>query len=144
MDVDGVFLTRTTDAVILTTSTTTGPPTTLTEGTDYRLLNHHLIERIDTGGVWYDELAATYSPNDEELIRSVIFDTLTYRQTPSGLQSIRIGAYSETFFPSATQNDPVLGSLARRVLPAAGLGMTSPFRYTAHRRDRTYVVGTGS
>jgi hypothetical protein len=43
MDVDGVFLTRTTDAVILTTSTTTGPPTTLTEGTDYHLLNHHLI-----------------------------------------------------------------------------------------------------
>jgi hypothetical protein len=144
MDVDGVFLTRTTDAVILTTSTTTGPSTTLTEGTDYRLLNHHLIERIDTGGVWYDELAATYSPNDEELVRSVIFDTLTYRQTPSGLQSIRIGAYSETFFPSATQNDPVLGSLARRVLPGAGMGLTSPFRYTAHRRDRTYVVGTGS
>jgi hypothetical protein len=143
MDVDGVYLTRTTDAVTsLTTSTTTGPATTLAAGTDYRLLNNYLIERIDTGEVWYDQLVATYSPNDEELVRSVIFDTLTYRQTPAGLQSIRIGAYSETFFPSATQSDPVLGSLARRVLPAAGLGVTSPFRYTEHRRDRTHVVAT--
>jgi hypothetical protein len=144
MAVDGVYLTRTTDAVTLTTSTTTGSPTSLTAGTDYRLLNHHLIERIDTGAVWYDELEATYSPNDEEIIRSVIFDTLSYRQTPQGIQSVRIGAYSETFFPEATHTDPVLGALSRRVLPGAGLGMTSPFRYAAHARDRTLVVGSGS
>ena len=144
MAVDGVYLSRSADAVILTTSTTTGSPVSLTAGTDYRLLNHNLIERIDTGEVWLDELAATYSPNDEEIVRSVIFDTLTYRQTPTGVQSIRIGAYSETFFPEATRVDPVLGSLARRVLPGAGLGMTSPFRYLAHRRDRTQIVGTGS
>lgn len=143
MAVDGVYLSRTTDAVILTTSTVGGSPTALTAGTDYRLLDHNLIERIDTGAAWMDELAATYSPNDEEIVRSIIYDTLSYRQTPQGLQSIRIGVYSETFFDS-TRTDPVLGSLARRVLPAAGLGMTSPFRYLAHRRDRTLVVGTGS
>lgn len=144
LDVDGVYLSRPTDAVILTTSTTTGPSTSLTAGTDYRLINHYLIERIDTGAVWYDELVATYSPNDEEIVRSVIFDTMTYRQTPAGVQSIRIGAYSETFFPEATRTDPVLGSLARRVLPGSGMGMTTPFRYAAHRRDRTHIVGTGS
>jgi hypothetical protein len=87
---------------------------------------------------------ATYTPNDEEIVRSVIFDTLSYRQTPAGLQSVRIGAYSETFFPQATQNDPVLGALARRVLPAAGLGMTTPIRYADHRRDRTLITSTGS
>jgi hypothetical protein len=144
MAVDGVYLSRRTDSVSLTTSTTTGSPTALTAGTDYRLLNHHLIERIDTGGVWYDQLVATYTPNDEEIVRSVIFDTLSYRQTPAGLQSVRIGAYSETFFPQATQNDPVLGALARRVLPAAGLGMTTPIRYADHRRDRTLITSTGS
>jgi hypothetical protein len=57
---------------------------------------------------------------------------------------VRIGAYSETFFPEATHTDPVLGALSRRVLPGAGLGMTSPFRYAAHARDRTLVVGSGS
>lgn len=142
MAVDGVYLTRTTDEVTLTTSTTTGAPTSLTPGTDYRLLNNHLIEHIDAGAVWLDELAATYTPNDEEIVRSVIFDTLTYRQTPSGVQSIRIGVFSETFFPEATRTDPVLGSLARRVLPGAGMGMTTPFRYAAHRRDRTQIVAT--
>ena len=144
MAVDGVYLSRRTDSVSVTTSTTTGSPTALTAGTDYRLLSSHLIERIDTGAVWYDQLAATYTPNDEEIVRSVIFDTLSYRQTPAGLQSVRIGAYSETFFPQATQNDPVLGALARRVLPAAGLGMTTPIRYADHRRDRTLITSTGS
>jgi hypothetical protein len=144
MAVDGVYLTRRTNSVSLTTSTTTGSPVSLTAGTDYRLLNNHLIERIDTGGVWYDELDATYTPNDEETVRSVIFDTLSYRQTPVGLQSVRIGAYSETFFPQAVRDDPVLGSLLKRVLPAAGLGMTSPIRYAAHSRDRTLITSTGS
>lgn len=145
MAVDGVYLTRRTNSVSVTTSTTTGSPVSLTAGTDYRLLNNHIIERIDTGGVWYDELDATYTPNDEETVRSVIFDTLSYRQTPAGLQSVRIGAYSETFFPSAGGGtDPVIGSLIKRVLPAAGLGMTSPIRYAAHSRDRTLITSTGS
>jgi hypothetical protein len=141
--IDGLWLSRRTDAVILTT--TTGEDTTsLTAGTDYELINGLLIQYLLYGTAWGSTMAATYTPTDEETVRSAIYDLLTYHQTPTGIQSIRIGAYSETFFPSATQNDPVLGSLARRVLPAAGLGMTSPFRYTAHRRDRTYVVGTGS
>lgn len=142
MAVDGVYLTRRADVVTVTTSTLGGDSTSLTAGTDYRLLDHLLIEAIDSGQPFKDELVATYAPNDEETVRSVIFDTLTYRQTPAGIQSIRIGVYSETFFPEQVRTDPVLGSMARRVLPAAGMGMTSPFRYAAHRRDRTLVVGS--
>jgi hypothetical protein len=119
----------------------------LTAGTDYRLINNLLIERIKTGEAWLDVASATYTPNDEEAVRSVIYDLLTYRQTPAGTQSIRIGMYSETYFPegnSTTSADPVLGALLRRVLPAAGMGLTSPFRYSGTRRDRTLITGTGS
>ena len=142
--VDGLYLSRYTNALILTNATTGESATTLTAGTDYRLLDHNLIERISNGAAWLDVLAATYSPNDEEVIRAVIYDTLSYRQTPTGIQSVRIGAYSETFFPNAVSDDPVLGAFMKRVLPSAGIGLTSPFRYAAHRRDRTLIVGTGS
>ena len=144
MAVDGVYLARPTNSVSVTTRTIGGDSVSLTAGTDYRLLSHNVIELIDTGEPWRDELLATYTPNDEEIVRSVIFDTLSYRQTPAGLQSIRIGAYSETFFPGATETDPVLGALSRRVLPAAGMGMTTPIRYAAHSRDRTLITSTGS
>ena len=146
--IDGLWLSRRTNAVILTNRTIEGSPTTLTAGTDYRLVNGLLIEHITLGASWYDILAATYSPNDEELVRSVIYDLLTYRQTPAGTQSIRIGAYSETYFPegnSTNSSDPVLGALLRRVLPNAGLGVYGgPFRYSMARRDRSVITGTGS
>ena len=142
--VDGLYLSRYADSVVLTNATIGESASTLTAGTDYRFINHYLIERISTGAVWLDTLEATYTPNDEERIRSVIFDSLTYSQTPTGLQSIRIGAYSETYFPNAIQTDPVLGSMLRKILPAAGLGLTSPFRYAADRRDRTLITEVGS
>jgi hypothetical protein len=143
--IDGLYLSRRANAVILTNG---DDDTLLVAGTDYRFLNNILIERIPAGAVWLTHLTATYEPNDEEVLRSVIFDWLTYRQTPVGLQSIRIGAYSETFFPSGTGGttaaDPVIDSLLRRILPAAGIGLTSPFRYSSGRRDRTLIVGAGS
>lgn len=143
--VDGLYLSRRTDLVTLTNQATGSSASSLTAGTDYRLLDHFVIERIDTGAAWLDTQAATYTPNDEEVVRSVIFDWLTYRQTPAGLQSIRIGAYSETFFPEGstgnTSGDPVVNSFVRKILPMAGLGVTSPFRYAAERRDRTLITG---
>lgn len=139
--VDGLYLARYTDSVAITNATTGESPSELVSGTDFILLNHHLVERVTAGAAWLDVLVATYTPNDEERVRSVIFDTLTYAQTPVGTQSIRIGAYSETYFPDAFKTDPVLGSLIRKILPAAGLGITSPFRYAAHRRDRTLITG---
>ena len=143
--IDGVWLSRRTDAAIVTTNSTGQSAVTLTAGTDYRLINGLLIEHITTGTSWRDVLSATYSPNDEEMVRSVIYDMLTYRQTPTGLQSVRIGAYSETFFPGANENDPVMGALLRRVLPNAGLGVYGgPFRYSHARRDRSVITSTGS
>lgn len=142
--IDGLFLSRKANSVILTNG---ADAELLTAGTDYRFLNNVLIERIPAGEAWLDVMNATYEPNDEETVRSVIYDLLTYRQTPAGIQSIRIGAYSETYFPEGNNTssaDPVLGSMMRRVLPAAGMGLTSPFRYAADKRDRTLIVGTGS
>lgn len=144
--IDGLYLSRRTDAVSLTNASTGESPTTLTSGTDFRLLDHFLIERIPAGATWLSILAAVYTPNDEELVRGIIFDWLTYRQTPAGIQSIRIGAYSETYFPSgssgaAQAHSPVLNAFLRRVLPMAGLGITSPFRRAAARRDRTLIAG---
>ena len=138
--VDGLYLTRRTDAVTVTNAYTGESAASLTEGTDYRLLDHLLVERIPEGAAWRDVLDATYTPNDEETVRSVIFDTLSYRQTPAGTQSIRIGEFSQTYFPQAVENDPALGILLRRILPAAGLGITSPFRYAGDRRDRTLIT----
>lgn len=141
--IDGLYLSRYANAVIVYND-----EDLLTSGTDYRFLNGVLIEHIAAGASWLDTMHVTYTPNDEELVRSVIYDTLTYQQTPTGTQSIRIGAYSETYFPAGsggtTSGDPVLDSLRRRVLPAAGLGLTSPFRYSGGRRDRTLITGHGS
>lgn len=153
--IDGLYTRRYTSAVILTSTNTGESPVSLTAGTDYLLLNDHVIERLPTGAAWGDTLAAVYEPNDEERVRSVIFDWLIYRQTPIGLQSIRIGAYSETFYPtsgsnqgsrtSTTTSDPVTADFLRRILPSAGLGAyAEPFRYAHTRRDRTLIVGSGS
>ena len=144
--VDGLYLTRRTNAAIVTTASVGESAVTLTTGTDYRLLDHYLIEHIPSGASWRDTVSATYEPNDEEIVRSVIYDWLTYRQTPQGTQSIRIGAYSEKYFqPTGAQTeDPVINAFLRRLLPAAGIGITSPFRYAAHRRDRSLISGGAS
>lgn len=141
--VDGLYLSRYTDSVTLTND-----GDSLTPLTDYRLLDKHVIERVHDGEVWGNTLVATYTPNDEEVVRSVIFDWMTYSQTPAGVQSIRIGAYSETYFPDGTggneTGDPVVNAFLRKILPMAGLGLTSPFRYSGSRRDRTVITGNGS
>ncbi len=138
----GLYLSRRTDAVTLTHTYPDASPTTLTSNTDFRLFSHYLIEREPAGFPWSSGIIeATYEPNDEEILRGVIFDSLTYSQTPVGLQSIRIGAYSETFFPSALQTDKVLGSLVRKILPAGGIGLAEPFLYLGDRRDRTLITG---
>jgi hypothetical protein len=140
--IDGLYLSRYTDAVILTHD-----GDAMTAGTDYRLIGGYLIDRISTSHTWTLPMVATYSPNDEESVRSAIYDWLTYSQTPTGIQAIRIGAYSETYFPEGQSNesgDPVIGGFLRRILPAAGLGLTSPYRYAGTSRARTVIVGTGS
>lgn len=143
--VDGLYLSRRTNNVTVTNAALGESAASLTVGTDFRLLDNFLVERIPAGATWLSILAATYDPNDEETVRSIIFDWLVYRQTPVGLQSIRIGAYSETYFPegsgSTKSTDPVVQGFLRRVLPLAGMGLTSPFRYSAHRRDRSLITG---
>lgn len=136
--VDALYLSRRTNLVTITSD----GASLATD--DYRLLNGYVVER-PSGSTWGSTLVGTYAPNDEETVRSVIFDWLQYRQTPAGLQSIRIGAYSETFFPAGTggktSSDPVVEGFVRRILPAAGLGLTSPFRYAGDRRERSLIAG---
>lgn len=138
--VDGLYLRRYANSAVIVHN-----EDTLTSGTDYRLIDHHLVERNpDSETSWTEDMTATYTPNDEERVRSVIFDWLTYRQTPTGTQSIRIGAYSETYFPAGEQeaSDPVVAGFLRRILPSAGLGAyAEPFRYHSVRRDRTLITG---
>lgn len=145
--VDGLYLSRYTDSVAITHD-----GTSLTNLTDYRLLDNYLVERNpESSTSWFEDMVATYSPNDEEQIRGVIYDWLSYRQTPAGLQSVRIGAYSETFYPTSGRSsdesapsvaDPVIAAFLRRILPSAGLGaFAGPFRYRSDRRDRTLITG---
>lgn len=143
-DIDGIWLSRRTDSVILT-STTNDDDTLLVRDTDYRLYNGLFIERIPNSETWGDTLTATYTPNDEEIVRSALYDVLSYAQTPSGIQSIRIGQYSETYFPGGSESSQVLGPIVSRVLPAVGLGsFGGPFRYSGYRRDRSLITSVGS
>ena len=133
--VDGLWLSRRTD--LLTSLTNDG--TALTIDTDYRLINGLLIAQVSTGEAWGDTMVATYTPTDEELVTEAILDLLTVRSLPSNLQSVRIGAYSETYGTGGSLN-PVITGIVGRVKPSIRLGKyASPFRYRAHREDRTYV-----
>jgi hypothetical protein len=138
--VDGLWLSRRTDA--LTSLTSDG--TALTLDTDFRLINGILVQRISTGASWGDTLVATYTPNDEDQVVEAIYDFLTVRTIQPNLQSVRIGAYSETFATGRAVS-PVITSILGRILPAVRLGRyASPFRYRAHREDRTLVENIGS
>ena len=146
LTVDGLWLRRNTDSVAVVNyevSTDTSG-TTLTSGTDYRLIDHLLVERnYDSATLWGQTMEVTYTPNDEDTVRSVIFDALSIRQREGGLQSVRIGQYSETYFPDSQKT--VEASLLRRILPAASLGeFYDPFRYRIYHRDRTLLAGSGS
>ena len=137
--VDGLWLSRRTDSVALTSD-----GDTLTLNTDFRLINGLLVQHVSTGTAWGDTIVATYTPTDEDAVIEAIYDFLTVRSLPANLQSVRIGAYSETY-ATGRANVPVVTSILSRIKPAARLGRyASPFRYRAHRLDRTYVEATGS
>jgi hypothetical protein len=139
--VDGLFLSRYTDTVTLTHD-----GDTLTSGTDFRLIGGHLVERIpdsDTG--WSMTMVATYTPNDEERVRRAIYDLLDYASLDVGVQSVRIGDFSTSYFPRGVQTADELRHILNRVTPDAGLGAyAEPYRYYSLRRDRTLIEATGS
>ena len=130
--IDGVYLSRRTDAVTVTTD-----GIALVDGTDFRLIAGYILDLIDTG--WQgDRMVATYTPNDEVLVKEVIYDLLTYRSLPSNLQAVRIGQYSETYFPG--NSSPVWGAAVAKVLPNAGMGLTTPYRYRRSSIHRTLIT----
>jgi hypothetical protein len=137
--VDGLWLARYTDSVAVTND-----DVALTAA-DFLLFGHCLVERTPLGASWGETLAATYDPNDEERVRRAIFDLLDYASLATGVQSVRIGEYSESYFPRGVQSAAELNHILSGVLPSARLGAyAEPFRYAHTRRDRTLVVGSGS
>jgi len=140
--VDALYLSRRTDAVDGFTS----DGDTLVDGTDFRLIADYIVEAVpDSTAAWDDPLIVTYTPNDESLVKSVIYDLLTYRSLPTNLQSVRIGAYSETYATGGGGTSVVKTSLVRKVKPGGGLGAyDNPFRIRRHAIDRTLIEATGS
>jgi hypothetical protein len=138
--VDALYLSRRTDSVDGFTS----------DGAalvDYRLTSGYIVERnYDADESWDDPLIVTYTPNDEELVKSVIYDLLTYRSLPTNLQSVRIGAYSETYATGAGGGSgAVKQAQVGRILTSAGLGAYGvPFRISRYAIDRSVVEATGS
>ena len=139
--IDGVYLSRRTDA--LDSFTSAGDSTV--ESTDWRLLDGYVVEKVGTSTIaWLDPLVATYTPNDESIVKGVIYDLLTYRQQPTNLQSIRIGQYSETFATGAMRSS-VRAALVGKVLTSAGLGVYGgPFRLRHTALDRSLVQAAES
>lgn len=137
--VDGLWLSRRTDSVELTTD-----GDELVDGTDFHLINGILVSRITTGEAWGETLVATYEPNDESQVVEAIYSLLTFATLPSNLQSVRIGAYSETFATGGAAT-PVVSGIISKVKPAARLGRyASPFRYRLFREDRTLIESLGT
>jgi hypothetical protein len=137
--VDGLWLSRRTVSV-----TIENDGDELTDGTDYRLLNGLLVLHISTGAAWGETIVVTYTPTDEIIVTEAIIGLLTYSTLPMNLQSVRIGAYSETFATGGTLKTPVATVIAK-VKPASLLGRyASPFRYRRHREDRTLVEAVES
>ena len=139
--VDAVYLSRRTDLV--TSFTSDGTPLV---ATDYRILSGYVVEKApDSTAAWSDPLIVTYTPNDLVVVKGVIYDLLTYRSLPGNLQSVRIGAYSETYATGSGGTSPVKIALLGKVLTSAGLGAYAhPFRIKTYRRDRTLLEATGS
>lgn len=138
--VDALYLSRRTDEV-------TGFTSDGEEMTEFHLLDGYIVEmNRDSSESWTDPLIVTYTPNDETMVEGVIYDLLTFRSLPSNLQSVRIGAYSETYATGAeSSSGPVKAALLRKVLTSAGLGAYNhPFRVSRTARDRTLIEATGS
>ena len=138
--IDALYLSRRTDSV----DTFTSDGTSLVVDTDWRLFDGYIVEKVgDSTASWDDPLVVTYTPNDETIVKGVIYDLLSYRLLPTNIQSIRVGQYSETYGTGAV--DPVRANLLGRVKPGAGLGVyASPFRVARHAVDRTIVVAAES
>jgi len=136
-EVDGLWLSRRTDVVTLTND-----GDALVDGTDFRLINSLLVTRITDGAAWGNTIVATYTPTDEDLVTEAIIDLLTVRSLPTNLQSVRIGAYSETYGTGGSMRTPTVAIVAN-FLPNVRLGRyASPFRYRAYREDRTLIEAT--
>lgn len=136
--VDGLFLSRYTDLVSLAHD-----GDDLVVGTDFRLIDGHLIEHIPGSAGWSATIVATYAPNDEERVRRAIFDLLDYASLDTGVQSVRIGDFSTSYFPRGVQTATELRQILGRVTPDAGLGAYGePFRYYGARRDRTLIAAS--
>jgi hypothetical protein len=134
--IDGVYLSRRTDTI---TAEIDGTP--LVSGTDFRLMNDYVVDLIGTA--WYgDELEITYTPTDEAMVKEAILDLLTFRQLPSNVASVRIGQYSESYASSTALSGPVWDAALAKVMPAAGMGLTSPFRFAHTTLHRTLVMPT--
>ena len=137
--VDGLWLSRRTDAVDITSD-----GDALVLDTDYHLINGLLVQRLELGEAWGNTVVATYTPTDTDLVTEAIYDLLTVRSLPQNLQSVRIGAYSETYGTGGSLN-PVITGILGRVKPSVRLGRyASPFRYRMHREDRTFIEAVGS
>lgn len=137
--VDGLWLSRRTDSVELTND-----EDALTVETDFRLIGGLLIVHVPTGTAWLSTVVATYTPTDVEIVKEGIYSLLTLSTLPMNLQSVRIGAYSETFATGGTLKTPVANVVAR-IKPGALLGRyASPFRYRRYREDRTLVEAVES
>ena len=139
LEVDGLWLSRRTDAVTMTND---GDAMVL--DTDFRLINGLFVQHIAAGAQWGSTIVATYTPTDEDVVVEAIYDLLTYRTIQPNLQSVRIGAYSETFASGGTTS-PVVTSILGKVKPSTRLGRyASPFRYRHTREDRTLVEAVES
>lgn len=138
--VDALYLSRRTDSVTAFTSDGVAR-------VDYRLVSEYIVERTyDADESWDDPLIVTYTPNDLVIVKGVIYDLLTYRTLPSNLQSVRIGAYSETYATGGGKGSgAVRRALVGKILTSAGLGAYGlPFRYSRAAIDRSVVEATGS
>lgn len=137
--VDGLWLSRRTDSVALTND-----GDALVDVTDFRLVGGLLVEYVPLGEAWGDTIVATYTPNDEELVVDGLYNVLTFQALPANLQSVRIGAYSETYATGSATN-PVYTAIFSKVKPSLRLGRyASPFRYRNYREDRTTIEAVAS
>lgn len=139
--VDGLFLARYTSSVAVTHD-----GDALVSGTDFRLIDSHLVEKIPTSATaWSQTMVATYEPADEERVRRAVFELLEYASLDLGVQSVRIGDFSTSYFPRGVQTAAELRQILSRVVPDGGLGAyAEPFRYFGVRRDRTLIEASGS
>jgi len=132
--IDALYLSRRTDQVDDFTSDGE-------QMTEYNLLENYIVERTyGASDSWLDPLALTYTPNDEDIVKGVIYDLLTFRTLPTNLQSVRIGAYSETYNTASGGAARVRSTLIGKILTSAGLGAYGlPFRISRTRIDRTLI-----